>query len=192
TAGRGGRPADGCSGLRRRPHRPGLVLCQPSRRDLAPGPARRPEAHHPARLGQRRAGAGVGRRARPHRLRGRFASRCPDRGPRTLRPERRRRLPRRAQAGAEPLGAAGAQEDMTWTAEFLAKPVWLWAIFVTVVIGLLAFDLGVLHRKSREIPLKESLLLSGAYILVAVAFGVWTWATLGSDAGAAFFSGYLL
>ena len=81
---------------------------------------------------------------------------------------------------------------MIWTAEFLDKPLWLWAIFVTVVIGLLAFDLGVLHRKSREIPLKESLLLSGAYILVAVAFGVWTWATLGSDAGAAFFSGYLL
>ena len=71
---------------------------------------------------------------------------------------------------------------MTWTAEFLDKPLWLWAIFVTVVVGLLAFDLGVLHRKSREIPLKESLVLSGAYILVAVVFGAWTWATLGSDA----------
>jgi tellurite resistance protein TerC len=81
---------------------------------------------------------------------------------------------------------------MTWTAEFLDKPLWLWAIFVTVVVGLLAFDLGVLHRKSREIPLKESLVLSGAYILVAVVFGAWTWATLGSDAGAAFFSGYVL
>lgn len=81
---------------------------------------------------------------------------------------------------------------MTWTAEFLDKPLWLWAIFATVVVALLAFDLGVLHRKSREIPLKESLILSGAYILVAVAFGIWTWATLGSDAGAAFFSGYLL
>jgi tellurite resistance protein TerC len=57
---------------------------------------------------------------------------------------------------------------------------------------LLAFDLGVLHRKSREIPLKESLVLSAAYILVSVIFGIWTWATLGSDAGAAFFSGYLL
>lgn len=81
---------------------------------------------------------------------------------------------------------------MTWTAEFLDKPLWLWAIFLTVVVCLLAFDLGVLHRRSREIPLKESLFLSAAYILVAIAFGVWTWATLGSDAGAAFFSGYLL
>jgi tellurite resistance protein TerC len=81
---------------------------------------------------------------------------------------------------------------MTLTAEFLDKPLWLWAIFLTVVVCLLAFDLGVLHRRSREIPLKESLFLSAAYILVAIAFGVWTWATLGSDAGAAFFSGYLL
>lgn len=81
---------------------------------------------------------------------------------------------------------------MTWSAEFLDKPLWLWAIFLTVVVALLAFDLGVLHRKSREIPLKESLILSAAYILAAGAFGVWTWATLGSDAGAAFFSGYLM
>lgn len=81
---------------------------------------------------------------------------------------------------------------MNWTAEFLDKPLWLWAVFGTLVVGLLAFDLGVLHRKSREIPLKESLVLSAAYILAAAAFGVWTWATLGSDAGAAFFSGYLL
>lgn len=81
---------------------------------------------------------------------------------------------------------------MIWSAEFLDKPLWLWGVFVTVVLGLLAFDLGVLHRKSREIPFRESLGLSAAYILVAAAFGVWTWVTLGSAAGAAFFSGYLL
>ena len=31
-------------------------------------------------------------------------------------------------------------------------------------ILLLAFDLGVLHRKQREIPVSESLLLSAGYI----------------------------
>jgi tellurite resistance protein TerC len=81
-----------------------------------------------------------------------------------------------------------------WTldAPFLDKPIWLWALFAAIVLALLAFDLGVLHRRAREIPLRESLLLSGAYITVAIAFGAWTWWSLGSDAGAAFFSGYLL
>ncbi|HYE44814.1 MAG TPA: TerC family protein [Caulobacter sp.] len=82
--------------------------------------------------------------------------------------------------------------DLNLAATFLDRPIWLWGLFAAAVAGLLAFDLGVLHRKAREIPLRESLWLSAVYIAIAVAFGVWTWATLGSDAGAAFFSGYLL
>jgi len=40
---------------------------------------------------------------------------------------------------------------------FLGHAVWLWLVFVTVVVALLAFDLGVLHRDDHEIGIRESL-----------------------------------
>ena len=36
------------------------------------------------------------------------------------------------------------------TADALGKPLWMWAAFLTVVLVLLALDLGVLHRASRR------------------------------------------
>lgn len=45
-------------------------------------------------------------------------------------------------------------------AEFLGTATWLWLVFISIVIGLLVFDLGVLHREQREIGVTESLLLS--------------------------------
>ena len=41
-------------------------------------------------------------------------------------------------------------------ADFLGTATWLWLSFLAVVIALLAFDLGVLHRDEREIGVKES------------------------------------
>ncbi|KAH2839851.1 hypothetical protein KXW36_001632, partial [Aspergillus fumigatus] len=49
-------------------------------------------------------------------------------------------------------------------ADFLGTPVWMWLAFLTIVIALLALDLGVLHRKSQEISLRESLVMSAIYI----------------------------
>ncbi len=45
-------------------------------------------------------------------------------------------------------------------AEFLGTPVWMWAAFMTVVLALLAFDLGVLHRDNHVIGVAESVALS--------------------------------
>ena len=42
-------------------------------------------------------------------------------------------------------------------AEFLTKPVWMWLAFLGIVVALLAFDLGVLHRKTKVIGVGESL-----------------------------------
>jgi tellurite resistance protein TerC len=44
--------------------------------------------------------------------------------------------------------------------EWLGKPVWMWTAFLSLVVFLLAFDLGVLNRKDKELGVKESLLLS--------------------------------
>ena len=35
--------------------------------------------------------------------------------------------------------------------DFLGTPIWMWAAFLGIVVALLALDLGVLHRKQREI-----------------------------------------
>lgn len=53
---------------------------------------------------------------------------------------------------------------------FAGWPVWLWLSFVGVVIALLAFDLGVLHRKEHEIGVAESLLTSLFYVGIGIAF----------------------
>lgn len=75
-------------------------------------------------------------------------------------------------------------------AEWLGKPAWMWLGFVSVVITLLAFDLGVLHRHSREINVRESLLLSAVYIGLGCAFGAWVWWHLGLESGMNYLTGF--
>ena len=45
--------------------------------------------------------------------------------------------------------------------DFLGTPVYFWVAFVAIVIGLLVFDLGILHRDEHEIGARESLTLYG-------------------------------
>ena len=47
---------------------------------------------------------------------------------------------------------------------WLGKPLWVWLAFLAIVLTLLALDLGVLHKKQREIGITESLVLSAVYI----------------------------
>ena len=76
--------------------------------------------------------------------------------------------------------------------DWLGKPVWMWLTFFGIVIALLALDLGVLHRKQREIGVRESLLLSGGYIALALAFGGWVWWQLGETAGMNYLTGFVV
>lgn len=48
----------------------------------------------------------------------------------------------------------------------------LWAIFGVTVVIMLALDLGVFHRKSKVIELKEALIWSAVWIIMALAFCV--------------------
>lgn len=74
----------------------------------------------------------------------------------------------------------------------MGKPVWMWATFMGIVGVLLAFDLGVLHRKTREISIKESLWLSAFYISIALAFGAWVWHSLGAQSGKEYLTGFIV
>jgi tellurite resistance protein TerC len=76
--------------------------------------------------------------------------------------------------------------------DFLGKPIWMWATFLGIVIALLAFDLGVLHRDNHVIGVKESLLMSAGYIALGVLFGVWVWSELGAELGMAYMTGFVV
>ena len=77
-------------------------------------------------------------------------------------------------------------------ADFLGKPAWIWFAFIGIVVALLAFDLGVLHKDDHEIGVKESLLLSSGYISVAVMFGAWVWWYLGAQSGMEYYTGFMI
>ena len=77
-------------------------------------------------------------------------------------------------------------------ADFLGQPLWMWAAFLTLVAGLLAFDLGVLNRGNHEIGVRQSLLLSSFYIVLGVAFGGFVWLTVGQQAGIEYLTGFVI
>lgn len=75
---------------------------------------------------------------------------------------------------------------------FLGTAIWIWLLFAGIVVTLLAFDLGVLHKDDREIGVNESLLLSGGYISISLLFGAWVWWYLGAQSGTEYFTGFLI
>lgn len=80
-----------------------------------------------------------------------------------------------------------------FTVEWLGKPLWMWLGFHVLVAALLAFDLGLLHRdKDHEIGVRESLLLTGFYLSLGLAFGGWVWWYLGPQAGEEYVTGLVV
>jgi tellurite resistance protein TerC len=79
-----------------------------------------------------------------------------------------------------------------FAADFLGRPAWAWLTFLGIVVALLAFDLGVLHKDDHEIGVRESLLLSAGYISVALIFGTWVWWYLGAQSGMDYYTGFMI
>jgi len=86
-------------------------------------------------------------------------------------------------------------------AEWIGKPVWMWLGFFTIVLSLLAFDLGVLHKEDKEMGIAESLYLSAFYISFAILYGIAIWVAFengyittedGTHAGITFFTGFFI
>jgi tellurite resistance protein TerC len=75
---------------------------------------------------------------------------------------------------------------------FLGKPLWMWGLFVILVLGLLAFDLGILHRGAKEIGVRESLLLSAFYIALGIGFGGFVWWQLGGHSAAEYLTAFVV
>ncbi|MEO7319479.1 MAG: TerC family protein [Chthoniobacteraceae bacterium] len=69
---------------------------------------------------------------------------------------------------------------------------WVWVGFTIFVLMMLALDLGVFHRKSHTVGMKEALAWSGAWIALALLFnaGIWHWQ--GHVKGLEFLTGYVV
>ena len=71
-------------------------------------------------------------------------------------------------------------------------PMWAWIAFNLFVLAMLAIDLGIFHRKSHEVSLREATAWSAVWIFFALVFntGIYFWR--GSEAALQFFTGYLI
>lgn len=70
--------------------------------------------------------------------------------------------------------------------------LWAWALFHVLLFGMLALDLGVFHRKSHAVGLREALSWSAAWIVLAMLFNVGIYLTSGSEASLQFLTGYVI
>lgn len=70
--------------------------------------------------------------------------------------------------------------------------VWHWAGFVVAVVFLLALDLGVFHRRAREVRFREALSWTGFWVFLALSFGFWIYRRYSHEDGLEFLTGYLI
>ena len=69
---------------------------------------------------------------------------------------------------------------------------YVWAGFIAFVILLLAIDLGVFHRKSHEVKIKEALIWSALWISLALIFNYGIYVFMGKEKALEFLAGYLI
>jgi tellurite resistance protein TerC len=75
---------------------------------------------------------------------------------------------------------------------FLGKPLWMWLVFLTIVVALLVFDLGVLHKDDHEIGVAESLRLSALYITLGLCFSGFIWWQMDATATAQYLTAFVV
>lgn len=78
------------------------------------------------------------------------------------------------------------------TKNLLSHESLLWAVFGVVILILFALDLGVFHRKSHEVGIKEALAWSGIWLAVAIVFNLLVYFWMGTEAAIEFAAGYLM
>jgi tellurite resistance protein TerC len=70
--------------------------------------------------------------------------------------------------------------------------LWGWVGFNVVVLAILALDLGVLHRKSEKVSLKEAAIWSGVWVALSLCFALAVYLNMGRESGLEFLTGYLI
>jgi TerC family integral membrane protein len=68
----------------------------------------------------------------------------------------------------------------------------LWALFNIGVLGALALDLGVFHRRAHRSSLSEAAVWSAVWVLLSLAFDLWIFESRGRAPALEFLTGYVV
>ncbi|HEY7320401.1 MAG TPA: TerC family protein [Candidatus Binatia bacterium] len=68
----------------------------------------------------------------------------------------------------------------------------LWVAFNVFVLGMLALDLGVFHRKAHAVSIKEASIWSAVWILLALIFNLGIYFVWGQEKALEFLTGYVI
>src|SRR5690606_23966843 len=67
-----------------------------------------------------------------------------------------------------------------------------WVLFNLFVLAMLAVDLGIFHRESHEVSLREAAAWSAVWVTLALTFNFGIYRFMGSEAGLEFLTAYLV
>src|SRR4030043_491496 len=74
----------------------------------------------------------------------------------------------------------------------MGSKIVLWVAFNIFVLGMLALDLGIFHRKAHVIKIKEALVWSAVWITLALLFNLGIYFWRGPETALEFLTGYLI
>ena len=75
---------------------------------------------------------------------------------------------------------------------FAVHSVWEWLAFAGIITFMLVLDLGVFHKKSHKVSIKESLAWTAVWICLAMMFNAWVYHKMGQQKGLEFLTGYVI
>jgi tellurite resistance protein TerC len=70
--------------------------------------------------------------------------------------------------------------------------IWVWAVTLLVLVGVLFADLMIIGRRPHEPRLREATLWVVFYVALAALFGLWIWAGYGATYAGEFYAGWLV
>jgi len=74
----------------------------------------------------------------------------------------------------------------------MVATIYVWIGFIAFVLLMLALDLGVFHRKSHEVKIKEALIWSVVWISMAMVFNYGIYVYMGEIKAMEFLTGYII
>ncbi|HEX8060662.1 MAG TPA: TerC family protein, partial [Cyclobacteriaceae bacterium] len=74
----------------------------------------------------------------------------------------------------------------------MSEELILWSAFTAFVLGMLALDLGVFHRKSHEVSIREALTWTAVWIALAMLFNLFVYYYFNKETALEFFTAYLV
>lgn len=71
-------------------------------------------------------------------------------------------------------------------------PLFMWVGFILLILVFLLIDLGIFHRRTHAVGIKEALIWAAVWFGLAMLFNAWIYFEFGQDIALQFFTGYLI